>query len=278
MSDALKQSDQLLQWTIEGETERVANAIDRIHSDNTSILQYNDENSLACVLSLAYYAAKNKYAMVRELPTGKGFADLVLVPRRDVDMPAIVLELKYNHSAKTAISQIKNKHYTDSLLDYVGDVVLVGVNYDKRAKRHQCSIERITKVSPARDESVPSSEKSVPSLGKKVYQVQAKKCTKFGQESVPSSEESVPSSKEWDNIFSNKQEKVVLLLLDVLKQEPLSMKEIQKRLKIGNRTRFKQNILDPLIEKKIISPLYQQSNHPNQKYRLTDKAKQQLGQ
>ena len=262
VSDALRQSEQLLQWTIEGESDRVAEAIDRIHSDNASVLQYNDENSLACVLALAYYAAKNNYAMIRELPTGKGFADMVLVPRRDVDMPAIVLELKYSHSANAAISQIKDKHYTDSLLDYIGDVVLVGINYDKRTKQHQCSIERITKMFTARNVNVPSSGKSVPSSGK----------------SVPTSEKSVPTSKEQGNMFSDKQERTVLLLLDVLKQEPLSMKEIQKRLKIGNRTRFKQNILDPLIAKKIISPLYQQLHHPKQKYRLTEKAKRQFGQ
>lgn len=111
-----------------------------------------------------------------------------------------------------------------------------------------------------------------------VYQVQAEKCTKFERKSVPSSGENVPTSKEWVDLFPNKQEKIVLLLLDMLRQGPLSMKEIQKCLKIGNRTRFKQNILDPLIEKKIISPLYQQLNHPKQKYALTEKAKRQLGQ
>ena len=94
VSDALKRSEQLLQWTLNGEAERVAEAIDRIHSDNTSILQYNDENSLACVLALAFYAARNQYVMVRELPTGKGFADIVLVPRREVNLPAVVLDLK----------------------------------------------------------------------------------------------------------------------------------------------------------------------------------------
>lgn len=260
VSDALRQSERLLHWTIEGESERVADAIDRIHSDNTSILQYNDENSLACVLALAYYAAKNKYAMIRELPTGKGFADLVLVPRRDVDLPAIVLELKYNHSAKTAISQIKDKHYTDSLLDYIGDVVLVGINYDKRTKHHQCSIERSEKLFLAQDKSVPSSSKSVPSLGG----------------SVPSSEISVSTSKEWSGIFTKKQDEVVSLLLDVLRQEPLSMRKIQSSLNVGNRTRFKQNIMDPLIKNGIICPMYQQPNHPKQKYKLTEKARKFL--
>jgi len=60
-------------------------------------------------------------------------------------LPALVLELKYNNKAVTAINQIKDKHYTDSLLDYLGEVILIGVNYDKRTKKHQCSIERITK-------------------------------------------------------------------------------------------------------------------------------------
>lgn len=60
-------------------------------------------------------------------------------------VPALVLELKYNTTAKTAINQIKDKHYTDSLVDYVGEVILVGMNYDKRTKKHQCSIERVTK-------------------------------------------------------------------------------------------------------------------------------------
>ena len=244
VSDALKRSEQLLQWTLDGEAERVAEAIGRIHSDNTSILQYNDENSLACVLALAYYAAKNKYVMVRELPTGKGFADLVLVPRRNVDMPALVLELKHNATAETAIKQIKDKHYSDSLVDYVGEVFLVGVNYDKRKKKHQCEIERI----------------------KKVYQAQNK--------SVPSSKERVPSLREWGVVFPKRQEEKVLLLVKVLQGGPMSMKEIQFRMNIGNRTRFKQNIIDPLIDGKIISPMYEQPNHPDQKYRLTEKGQQ----
>jgi len=143
---ALRQSEQLLQWTLSGESKQVEEAVDRIHSDNTSILQYNDENSLACVLSLAYYAAKSKYVAIRELPAGKGFADIVLVPRQGVVLPAIVLELKYNQTAEAAISQIKNKHYPDSLMEYAGEVVLVGINYDKSSKKHHCLIERLKKA------------------------------------------------------------------------------------------------------------------------------------
>ena len=145
IATAIKQSERLLKDTIDGKADAVANAIDAIHSDNTSVLQYNDENSLACVLTIAYYTARKDYLMIRELPTGKGFADIVLLPRPNTKQPAVVLELKFNHSADTAIAQIHKKHYTDSLLQYTGDVVLVGINYDKTTKLHECKIERQAK-------------------------------------------------------------------------------------------------------------------------------------
>lgn len=145
IANAIKQSERLLNETLSGNAEAVAAAVDMIHADNTSVLQYNDENSLACVLTIAYYTAKRKYKMIRELPSGKGFADIVLLPRPAFRQPAIVLELKYNHSAETAIAQIRHNRYGDALQDYVGDVVLVGINYDKKTKQHDCKIERIRK-------------------------------------------------------------------------------------------------------------------------------------
>lgn len=141
IATAIKQSEQLLYDTISGKAEAVANAIDQIHADNTSILQYNDENSLACVLTIAYYTAQREYMMIRELPTGKGFADIVLLPRPTCERPAILLELKYDNSADTAITQIKEKRYAGKLQDNAGEVVLVGINYDKKTKHHECKIE-----------------------------------------------------------------------------------------------------------------------------------------
>ena len=146
IANAIKQSECLLNETISGNEGAVAAAVDAIHADNTSILQYNNENSLACVLTIAYYTAKKDYLMIRELPAGKGFADIVLLPRPTCQKPAIVLELKYDHSAETAITQIHNNHYGVALQSYFGDVVLVGINYDKKTKLHECKIERITKV------------------------------------------------------------------------------------------------------------------------------------
>lgn len=149
----LMASEQLLADTLAGKNEAVAAAIDYAHQDNTSILQYNDENSLACVLSLAYVAARKDYVMVRELPTGKGFADIVLVPRRNVDKPAVVLELKFDKSAEAAIAQIKKNRYAESLKDYVGEVVLVGINYDKKTKEHRCVIVRMVAKSRESNEA-----------------------------------------------------------------------------------------------------------------------------
>lgn len=91
---ALEQSERLLQATLNGDEETVARCVDLAHDEHSSILSYNDENSLACVLSIAYYYARNNYVMHRELATGKGFADIVLIPRKNVDSSAIVLELK----------------------------------------------------------------------------------------------------------------------------------------------------------------------------------------
>lgn len=145
VTDALKQSDYLLSCVLNGDADTVASCVDKVHEQNTSVLQYNNENSLACVLSLAFYAARANYRIIRELPTGKGFADIVLIPHRDVDSPAIVLELKYNLDAKTAISQIKCRNYGNMLNDYFGEVILVGINYDRKSKKHGCVIERVRK-------------------------------------------------------------------------------------------------------------------------------------
>ncbi len=142
VANALRQSRQLLQATLDGDEEAVARGVDAAHDENTSILSYNNENSLACVLSIAYYYARNDYIIHREYPSGKGFADLVLIPRKNVDSPAIVLELKYDKDADSAIDQIKQKQYPDKVKEYADRLLLVAISYDKKQKKHQCIIEK----------------------------------------------------------------------------------------------------------------------------------------
>ena len=124
---AIRQSDVLIYATLNGDEKKVAEIIEQIHQDNTSILKYNDENLLSCVLSLAYYSAQKSHTITREAPAGKGYADLVFVPRRNSHLPAFIVELKCDHSAEEAVKQIKKKDYTDCLKDYSGETVLVGL-------------------------------------------------------------------------------------------------------------------------------------------------------
>lgn len=142
---AITASDDLLKATWQKDEEAVAKAIDAVHEANTSVVKYNDENSLSCVISLAYYNAINEYRVIRELPTGKGYADVVFLPRKHSDKPAMIVELKWDKSAEGAIGQIKERQYTTALQDYQGNMLLVGINYDKKTKKHECKIEEVKK-------------------------------------------------------------------------------------------------------------------------------------
>ena len=126
--------------------DAVATQIEKIHDDYVSAIQYNNENSLSSVLAIAYLSAMQYYFKpVRELPTGRGFADFVFIPKPEYrnDYPALVVELKWNQTAETAMQQIKEKKYPDSLRGYTGNLLLVAINYDKKTKKHQCLIEKV---------------------------------------------------------------------------------------------------------------------------------------
>ncbi len=141
VGNALKRSDSLLAATLDKNTEAVSEALSKIHDTSCSVLKYNDENSLACALTIAYYTAQSDYQIIREFPSGKGFADLAFIPRRHSDKKAMIIELKYDKDADTAIRQIKENQYGGEMKDYMGNMLLVGINYDKRTKLHECLIE-----------------------------------------------------------------------------------------------------------------------------------------
>lgn len=145
MIQAIDASEQLLLDTWRQNEKAVAGRIDEVHMQNTSILSYNDENSLSGVISLAYYNAINEYTLIRELPTGRGYADIVFLPRPHSDKPAMIVELKYNKSPNSAIAQIEEKKYSKALEAYKGNLLLVGINYDEKTKSHQCRIKQIQK-------------------------------------------------------------------------------------------------------------------------------------
>lgn len=143
-----RQSDDLLEATLNMDGVTVAENIEQIHMDYVSAIQYNNENSLSGVLSIAYLSSMKYYFKpIRELPTGRGFADFVYIPKKEysTDYPVLIVELKWNKSADTAIQQIKQNKYPKSLLQYTGDILLVGINYNKKEKLHECVIEKYHK-------------------------------------------------------------------------------------------------------------------------------------
>ena len=145
ISKAISRCDELLMATIDGDETKVAEIIEQAHDTYTSVLKYNDENSLSCVLTMAYFTAPGYYNIVREMPAGKGFADFAFIPRSNAGFrPAMIVELKYNQSAETAIKQIKEKKYHGALSGYSDKILLVGINYNtdgSNKKHHTCVIE-----------------------------------------------------------------------------------------------------------------------------------------
>ena len=131
---------ELLNQTINKNSEAVAKALDVTHIHVASNRSYNSEDTLASAIYLAFIYALNEYTIIKEMSTGKGFADVVFIPVL-TDKPAMVIELKHNGSTESAIKQIKERQYFDSLSHYKGQLLLVAINYDEKKKKHSCKIE-----------------------------------------------------------------------------------------------------------------------------------------
>ena len=144
--ETVLQSRQLLADTLQGNADVVAQAIEKVHDSNSSILNYNNEQSLRFIILIAYYYAKEQYEIIQEMPSGKGFADIVFIPKHNVDTgkyPPMVIELKWDDTVQTAIKQIKDRNYPDKLKSFE-KILLVGISYEKdieKNKKHRCIIE-----------------------------------------------------------------------------------------------------------------------------------------
>ena len=144
---ALANSRKLLEATWACDEETVAELLEAAH-DRTGNKSYHSEAGLSYAVQLAYYAAQDDYTLIPELDTGKGYADLVYIPKKP-NLPALLVELKYEKDANTAIEQIHRQKYPERLEHYRGKLILVGINYDRNLpndkpgfKHHSCRIER----------------------------------------------------------------------------------------------------------------------------------------
>ncbi len=141
VQDIVKQSKAMLQATLAGDEGQVAAILEAAHDREIPFLRYNDENALSCVITLCYLYARKNYTIQREAKSGKGYCDYLFTPRI-ADDPAIILELKVDHSAEAALAQIKERNYVEKVSRYK-EILLVGINYDRKNKQHTCRIERI---------------------------------------------------------------------------------------------------------------------------------------
>ena len=140
----IQSSKELLTETLQMNADAIAKALDVSHIHVTSNRSYNNEDALQSAIYLAYIYALNKYTVVKEMTSGKGFADVVFIPFVP-NIPALIIELKRNGTAESAINQIKERQYFESLSHYSGDLLFVGVNYDESTKKHECKIARFVK-------------------------------------------------------------------------------------------------------------------------------------
>ena len=142
-TELIGHSQKLLEDTIVGNSEAVVKAIGAIRETQYAPTFYNNEQALRYVIKFAYIAAVEHYLKIEELPSGHGIADVMFIPKRISKYLAMVVELKWNKSSEGAIGQIKEKNYPAAIKDYGGEIVLVGINYDEKTKKHSCLIERV---------------------------------------------------------------------------------------------------------------------------------------
>ena len=137
----VRESDALLEATWDMDEEAVAEGIERAHDSGCAPAFYNNEQALRAVVKSAYIAAADHYVTIEELPSGRGLADVVYLPRRGDAAPALVVELKWDRSPEAAIAQVRERDYPAVLRDWDGLILLVGITYDRKSKRHTCRIE-----------------------------------------------------------------------------------------------------------------------------------------
>ncbi|MBQ9243937.1 MAG: PD-(D/E)XK nuclease domain-containing protein [Proteobacteria bacterium] len=134
----------LLDKTVEGDAQAVAEALSAAYEQLMSRQRYNHEACLQCAIRFAYFYANTRYTIISELPAGKGYADVVFIPYVP-NVPAMIVELKRNKTTGAALAQIEHKQYFNVMDKYEGDLLLVAVNYDEKANEHTCEIKRFVK-------------------------------------------------------------------------------------------------------------------------------------
>jgi hypothetical protein len=143
-----RESERMLQATLAGDTDSMAEILELLHDTEVPLLSYNKEVELTAIVNLAYLSARDRYRVERDEKAGVGFADFIFYPAMDKNADILIIELKVGGTPDKAIQQIKDKKYALRLkgstgvgMQYTGRVLAVGISYDKKQKKHRCKIE-----------------------------------------------------------------------------------------------------------------------------------------
>ncbi len=143
LARAVKMSDKLLDATISMDSDTVAKLIESAHFAETTTKNYHDEQALRHVVIMAYITSIDHYMRFEELASGRGYSDILFLPKRMASKPALLIELKWDKSVDKAVSQIKERHYPEIMkkFGYKGRILLIGLNYSTKTGKHTCKIE-----------------------------------------------------------------------------------------------------------------------------------------
>ena len=142
LESVIKESREMLQATLDKDTEKMEQIIENAHNTYMSYFEYNTENSLSCIVTLVYLYARSTYNVKREDVTAKGRADFTFYPT-NINRPAFIIELKKDDTPENAIAQIKEREYYKTLDNYKGKKLIIGIAYDSKNKKHNIKIEEI---------------------------------------------------------------------------------------------------------------------------------------
>lgn len=230
----IKDSESLLDATINGDTDTVARLLERLHDSNSAPQFYNNEQALRSLIHLAYIAAVDEYVKIQELPSGKGYADVVFIPRKGSSKPAMIVELKYDKAAEGALAQIKQQDYPQLVTEFSGSILLVGISYSRKSKKHTCVIKRIDKTQ---------------GVLKELPYENSKSCLQKTQGVVK------------ECLWSKKQQAIIDFCA-----EPRTLEEIAIHLHAADRYYLKRIHINPMLGKSLFMTEPEVPTSPNQKY------------
>jgi hypothetical protein len=141
-AEIITDSKNMLQATIDKDTEKMEKILEKIHDEHCSYLDYNKEIALSFVVTTAYLYATTQYTIKKEDVSSRGRADFAFYPNK-INDTAFIIELKKDKTPEEAIEQIKDRKYFATFKNFKGKKLLVGITYDTKDKKHNVKIEEL---------------------------------------------------------------------------------------------------------------------------------------